>query len=645
MLRIVLVLSAVLASFVSFAEIKLPALVGDNMVLQREKPIRIWGYGSPNEKVTVDFNRKSYTTTTGADGKWALEFSKMKAGGPYTMTLKGTNEITLRNILIGDVWLLSGQSNMEMSVRESLNPKQEMAAAVYPDIRLFTINKHIALTPKSDTQGKWEECSPETVGDFSAVGYFFARDLRKKGITVPMGLIDASWGGTLAETWVSPEALLTLPEFKETALKTAKFDIQNYNEQQKAKHEKWLGDFDKNDIGIVNGNAVWATEPLNPEWKPIQLPGNFEFKKIDELFNFDGIVWFRKDIQLDEVQDMEIFMGHIMNSDITYINGHKVGAITDAWGKNRQYKIAAGVLKKGTNTIAVKVSNYGGDGGFRFEPEEFYLKGTNGKTIHLSGEWKYRISHRITHYDRPEKELGPNTLTSVLSNGMIAPVSPLSIKGVLWYQGEANWAKTELYARIFQTLISDWRERFRDSKLPFLYVQLAGYQKKRSVPSENSWSELREAQAKALKLPYTAMVTAMDIGDEADIHPKNKQEVGRRLSLEALRLVYGQKKTDERSPYFKKVEWKDNAAFISFDAVSQGLKTKEGELKGFEISEDGKTFKWAKAELIDKKTVKVFLPEIATPAAVRYAWEENPEDANLVNNYNLPALPFRVNRQ
>lgn len=642
MKKILALLILLVLAQTAFSEIKLPALVGDNMVLQRNQAIRIWGYGSINEEVTVQFNGKTFRAKTAQDGKWSLSLPTMKAGGPYKMLLKGQNEVEIKNILVGDVWLLSGQSNMEMEVRECLNAKAEIAAANYSDIRLFTVNKRMALLPEYNTSGNWQLCSPESVGDFSAVGYFFARDLRKKGITIPLGLIDASWGGTLAETWVSPEALASLPEFTEKAKETATFNTSEYNLTQKGKHSTWLKNFDAKDIGSENN---WASAPIDQNWKPIQLPGNFEFKKIEELENFDGIVWFRKDFELKNVQEMEIFMGHIMNSDVTYINGQKVGEIVDHWGKSRQYAIASELLKLGKNTIAVKVSNYGGDGGFRFESEEFYLKTKDGQKMPLEGEWKYRVSYKMTSYDRPEKELGPNTLTSLLSNGMIEAVTHFNIKGVLWYQGEANWANTELYQRIFKTLIQDWRTRFRNNKLPFLYVQLAGYQKKRTEPSDNSWSQLREAQAKALELPYTAMVTAMDLGDEADIHPKNKQEVGRRLSLEALRIVYGQKKLDERSSFLKNVKWKDDAVYLSFSSVAKGLKVNGNSLKGFEVSADGKSFKWANAELVNKNTVKVFLPQIEKPVAVRYAWEENPEDANLLNSYDLPTLPFRIMKE
>lgn len=641
MFRLFLSIAITLVSLTSFAQIKLPALVGDNMVLQRDKPIKLWGYASAREQVQVTFLQKTYSTITQKDGRWEITLPKTKAGGPYSISL---NNITLNNIMIGDVWLLSGQSNMEMEVRECLNAKEEIAAADYPDIRLFSVNKNMATSPKNDTYGKWQACSSETVGDFSAVGYFFARDLRKKGITVPFGLIDASWGGTLAETWISPEALATLPEFAETAHKTAQFNIEDYNKQQKTKHGNWLKEFDVKDIGTISGTAVWASSPIDANWRPIQLPGNFEFKKIDELFNFDGIVWFRKDFEIDNLQDLKLHLGNIMNSDVTYVNGHKVGEVTDVWAKIRTYDVPQSYLKPDKNTIAVKVSNYGGDGGFRSEPEELFVELKEGKKIALAGEWQYRIAHKIEKYDRPEKELSPNTLTSLLSNGMITPIEHFNIKGVLWYQGEANWANTQLYQRTFKTLIHDWRARFRNKDLPFLYVQLAGYQKKRALPSENSWSELREAQAMALTLPHTAMITAMDLGDEADIHPKNKQEVGRRLSLEALRTVYGQKKLTERSPYFKSVKWGDYYALVKFEGIANGLNVNGSSLKGFEITEDGKFYQWATAELINKNTVKVYLSTISLPKGIRYAWEENPEDANLQNSYNLPALPFRVKR-
>jgi sialate O-acetylesterase len=624
------------------AEIKLPSLVGSNMVLQRDMSISIWGFGTPDEQVTINFNGKKVSTKVSANGKWTAILPKMKAGGPYTMTLNGTNKLVLENILIGDVWLCSGQSNMEFALKSGLNAEEEISIANYPAIRLYTVAKKVGLKPEEDTQGSWMACTPETARNFSAIGYFFGRKIHKD-INIPIGLIHSSWGGTVVETWISKEALNNEPTFGKVAATVANFDTAAYNAAHRKMNEDWVRNFNSKDEGFKDSQYLWAKTNTS-SWQNIKLPDGWEFSGVADLWQLDGVVWFRKEVELtdaDLTSTAILNLGVIQNSDITFVNGEKIGQTPDVWGRKRTYNIPAGLLKKGLNTITVRVENYGGDGGFSNTPQDFFLK-TGAKEYLLAGEWKYKIGFKLQTSDRPQKELGPNTLPTLLYNSMIDPLTNYNIKGVLWYQGESNASRAFQYRTLFPMMITDWRQKFNQGDFPFLYVQLANYNAKLKDPGDSNWAELREAQALTLNTRNTAMTTAIDVGDAANIHPKNKQALGLRLAQLAEQLVY-RMPVKGLHPAFSNFNVQDHSVLVRFKNSNGSLKTANGKAPGnFQIAGADHKFYWATAEILDQNTIKVSSAQVQQPVAVRYAWEDNPADANVVNAENLPLLPFRT---
>ncbi len=633
---------AICCALASRAAIRLPALVGDHMVLQRDKPINVWGYAKPAEAVTITFAGKTYTATTGNEGKWAVKMTALKAGGPYQMVLTGENTITLNDILIGDVWICSGQSNMEFQLSQANNAVEEVKNANYPQIRLFFVNKGIDLTPREDTRGSWTVCTSNMAQYFPAIGYFFARDIQRD-VKIPIGLINASWGGTVIESWISKEGIADEPTFGAKAQQVAAFDTATYNKEHRKLHADWVADFNRQDKGFADGQYVWAKTTDLSDWKPINLPTIWGFTGKPDLWEMSGVVWFKKTVNLrkaDIQNGAALSLSWIMNADEAFVNGVEVGHTPDIWGFKRLYQVPASLLKDGENTITVRVENYGGDGGFVDNGQNFYLK-TAANTLNLTGEWKYKIGYTLTNSNRPEKEIGPNTLPTLMYNTMISPLVNLSIKGVLWYQGESNWFRAYQYRELFPMMIADWRAKFNQGDFPFLYVQLAGYHRKQKQPEASSyWAEVREAQDKTLKVKNTEMVTAFDVGDSSNVHPKNKQEVARRLVLLAEKNVYGLPvKAD--APRYKSFEVKDNAIMIKLTNSAGGL-TAGKKVGGFAIAGDDHKFYWADAEIVNDTQIKVSSLLVPRPVAVRYAWEDEPADANVYNSIRLPLFPFRT---
>jgi len=633
---------AICCGLTSRAAISLPALVGDHMVLQRDKPINVWGYANAGEAVTISFAGKTYTATTDNNRKWAIKMQAMKAGGPYQMVLTGENVVAVNDILIGDVWICSGQSNMEFQLSQANNAVEEVKNANYPQIRLFSVDKGIDLTPLEDTRGNWSVCTSNSAQYFPAIGYFFARDIQRD-IKVPIGLINASWGGTVIESWISKEGIADEPTFGAKAQQVAAFDTTAYNKEHRKLHADWVTNFNKQDKGLADGQYVWAKTADLSDWKPINLPTIWGFTGKPDLWEMSGVVWFKKTILLskNDIQgNSQLSLGFIQNADEAFVNGTEIGRTGDKWGYKRVYPIPAGLLKEGENTITVRVENYGGDGGFADNAQYFYLK-TAANNLGLAGEWKYKIGYTLTKSDRPEKEIGPNTLPTLMYNCMISPLTNLSIKGVLWYQGESNWFRAYQYRELFPMMIADWRSKFDQGDFPFVYVQLAGYHRKQKQPETSSyWAEVREAQDKTLKVKNTGMVTAFDVGDSSNVHPKNKQEVARRLVLLAEKNVYGLPvKAD--APRYKSFEVKDNAVMIKLTNPAGGL-TAGTKVGGFEIAGDDHHFYWADAEIINDTQIKVSSLLVPHPVAVRYAWEDEPADANVYNSIRLPLFPFRT---
>ncbi|GGI25348.1 sialate O-acetylesterase [Pedobacter mendelii] len=641
MYKIKLLIFFILISAASQAEIKLPNLVGNNMVLQRDKPIKIWGYGEIGEKIQIAFAGKNVKTVVDANGKWQVKIPKMQAGGPFEMILQGKNKIILSNILIGDVWICSGQSNMEFNLQDVLNADVEVKQANFPQIRLYSIDKQISLTQKDDSKGNWNLCTSENAKYFPAIGYFFGRRINQD-LKVPVGLINASWGGTVIESWISSEGLLGEETFGKKAQEVSKFDTAAYNQKQRLLNKQWVDDFNRGDEGFKNGVYTWAnSNTLN--WSSISLPNGWEFTGKPDLWEMDGIVWFSKEIELNE-KDLKknaiLNLGVILNADQAFFNGELIGKTGDSWGINRNYTIPQKLLKVGKNVLTVRIENYGGDGGFMSKANLFYLN-TNERFTSLAGEWKYKIGYKLTTYNRPEKQISPNTLPTLMYNNMISPIIDLSIKGVLWYQGESNWDRGYQYRELFPRMISDWRNKFKDKNFPFLFVQLANYHKKNDNPADSYWAEVREAQDLTQKVKNTGMVTAIDVGDPANIHPKNKQEVGRRLALLAEKQVY-HLPVDSLSAVYESFIVKEKLITIKINNVYDGLKSKSDVLGDFQIAGADKVWYWANAKIVNKNIIEVFSEKVQKPVAVRYAWEDNPAEANVVNSKGFPLFPFRT---
>jgi sialate O-acetylesterase len=611
--------------------LRLPRIFSDNMVLQREQPLKIWGWGNPGETIKINFNGQNVQAKTSRSGTWTLTLKAMTHGGPYEMKLTGkSGELTLKNILIGDVWLGSGQSNMEWILQNTTDAGKEIAVANYPKIRLFTVEKDMSFKAKDDLKsGEWLECTSVNAADFSAVAYYFGKTLNKK-LDVPIGLINSSWGGTKVEPWISWEMMSQEPEYKNT-------DITKFEELSKdnaVKQEKYAAAM-TNDRGLTE---KWFMPEINThDWKRIKLPQEWSGT---EIGNTDGIVWFRKEFAIEKGQldSARLSLGPIDDIDYTYINGTQVGT-ERIWNKERVYSIRKELLKEGTNVIVVKVQDDQGGGGINGKPEQLFIS-TKSVSIPLSGEWSYKPS--VLTSDFGLADVGPNAFPSQLFNAMIAPVVDYKIRGVIWYQGESNTGAAFNYIRLFQTLIKNWRQKW-GYEFPFYWVQLANFMAPAAQPGESQWAELRDAQRMALSLPKTGQAVIIDIGEADDIHPRNKKDVGYRLALNALANEYG-KKIEYSGPVYKSMEKKDDRLILSFDHAESGLHAfgnKYGFVQGFAIAGEDKKFVWARA-FVENGKVVVHSPEVKNPVAVRYAWTDNPGDANLYNMEGLPASPFKT---
>lgn len=622
----------------TWADVRLPNVFGSHMVLQRRKAVPVWGWSDPGEKITLQFNNQTKTVKADKSGKWQAKLDPLEAGGPFVMTVRGKKStVTFDDVLVGEVWVCSGQSNMEWTVNSSANAAQEIQQANYPLIRHFKVPHDLSLTPKDNILGgEWKPCTPENAGDFTAVGYFFARELQKELQNVPIGLLNTSWGGTQSESWTSREAMESFDEFKPAlaAMPKSLDDItKQRTEQLQAQITKLQG-------GLPTADEVkqWSATDFNDaSWQTLRLPDLFDRKAVP---NFDGVVWFRREITVpDEVigKETKLSLGQIDDIDETYVNGVKVGS-TNQYSTERNYTLPAGTLKPGRNVIVIRVEDTGGGGGFTGKEDQFQLAG-NGKTVSLAGDWKYRIAD----YSRQATLTNPNLTGTILYNAMVNPIIPYAMQGVLWYQGETNAGRAYQYRKAFPLMITDWRKRWNQGDFPFLFVQLASFNAANGNSANGStWAELREAQTQTLALPHTGMAVTSDIGEAKDIHPKNKQDVGKRLAVNALKTVYGLDRVAS-GPVLKSMEVNGNKAVLTFDQVGTGLMTtdKYGYLKGFEVAGADQKFYWAKAEIQGDKVV-VYANEVATPASVHYGWADDNGEVNLYNKEGLPAVPFRT---
>jgi len=626
------------------AQIKLPSIFTDNMVLQQKAKVPFWGTAEPKKELilSTSWNGKILKVTTDDSGKWQTTIKTPVYGGPYSITIKGNDELVLKNILIGEVWLCSGQSNMEMPLGgwgEIKNYKEEIKNADFPKIRLLQaehIQSEEPLTDLNVQHGGWQVCNSASIEDFSATAYFFARKIWEEE-HIPIGLIHSSWGGTVIEAWTSHKALTEVHYF-DAVLKAmqnqgAEKKLQeNYNHQMQI----WNDKLETQDLGMNMGLAVWSHIALeDTNWETIALPGYWEQSALPA---FDGVVWFRKKINLskeDQVKDLELHF-YADDNDKVWFNGELIGE-TAGFNLPRAYTIDKSLINAGENVITIRVYDQTGEGGIYGKQDQLFLQSGN-KTISLSGNWKYRVGSDLKNMPAQPYLPQAQNRPTVLFNAMIHPLLKLPLAGVIWYQGESNADRAHQYNTLFPLMIRDWRSQFSQKNLPFYFVQLANFMNQKETPTPSAWAELRDAQFNGLQLPHTGMAVIIDIGNSDNIHPKNKQEVGRRLALIALAKNYG-KKIEYSGPLYTSFKKKDNSIIIDFDHA-KGLHAESDQLKGFEIAGKDHIFHWANAS-IDGNTIAVSSPEVNAPIAVRYSWADNPK-GNLYNHAGLPASPFRT---
>jgi sialate O-acetylesterase len=620
------------------AQVKLPAIVRDSMILQRDSKVNIWGWAAVNEKVTVKFNGKQYKTKADNAGNWKVQLPSTKAGGPYTIDITASNKISVKEILFGDVWFCSGQSNMvhQLNIHDVTYAK-EIAEANNPQIRQFLIPTITNLEgPQNNLPiSYWKPAVGENVRPFSAVAYFFAKTLFEK-YKVPIGIINASWGGTPIEAWTSEEGLKyfsslinTIQKNKDTAY------VNNSNRAATSANRPQQ----QTDAGLIS-NKKWFDETYIPKgWKNINIPGYWEDQGIKDL---NGVMWYRKEIDVPASmigKSAKVFLGRIIDADELYINGKKIGNTTYQYPQ-RRYTVAADVLKAGKNIFVIRVTNNAGKGGF--VPDKSYCLFAGNDTVDLKGTWQYKVGDVFI----PRSGFGGGGIAAqnqpaALYNAMAAPVINYTIKGFVWYQGESNSGRAAEYAKLQPAQIIDWRNKWQQGDIPFLFVQLPNYMDANYIPSESQWAELREAQLKSLSVANTAMAVAIDLGEWNDIHPDNKKTVGERLALAAFKIAYGENIVHS-GPIYQSHIVEGSKIIISFSNTGSGLIANDGEaLSEFAIAGADKKFVWAKAKIEGDKII-VWSDAVTNPVYVRYAWADNPVNPNLYNKEGLPASPFRT---
>ncbi len=632
-------------------------LFTSHMVLQRNRPIKIYGKSKPGQliKITLAGNStKSVSTLTGA---WSAELPALKAGGPYRLTVQGKKTITLTDILIGDIWVCSGQSNMEWPVKRSNNALNETKVANYPKLRLFTAIRNTSSKPLEQlTQSSgWQQCVPEKIPNFSAVAYFFGRKLQQK-LNIPIGLIHSSWGGTPAEAWTSIEMLQTLPTLQKRIDSIAK--ISQKQQQLVAEYKRIIAlrqvgikKIEQVEADLEKGRKMADPQLDDAKWQIMKLPTIWEKAGLP---GYDGVVWFRKSVDIPANwagKPLTLKLGAIDEIDITYFNGVKVGGmgslknrVSDYWRTPRNYSVPGHLVKPGKNVITSMVIDVLGAGGLwgGKEPEmSLQLAESASEKIDLSGAWHYFAEPTMNIPTQPRNPIRLHGKPGFLFNAMINPLVKFPITGVIWYQGENNASRAYQYKRLFPALIQDWRIRWQQGEFPFYFVQLANYHARKPLPGSSTWAELREAQLLTLRLPNTGMAVIIDIGEAKSIHPKNKQDVGSRLAVNALASHYKQP-IEPCGPIFATMVKKGEHMILSFDHLGSGLivKGSHGKLKGFTIAGKDKKFFNADAELENNKVI-VWSNQVKNPVAVRYGWADNPE-CNLYNKEQLPASPFRT---
>jgi sialate O-acetylesterase len=632
------------------ATIRLPRLISDGAILQRDTPVELWGWAAPRERITLTFGADRYTARADRQGRWTIDLPAQAAGGPHRLTFAGENEIVLEDVYFGDVWICSGQSNMELNMGRVKEKYLEVIGREQnPLIRQFLVPDAYDFRRERDDLdgGAWVPLTRESVFDFVAVAYFFAQEVYT-ATGVPIGLINAALGGSPIESWLSEESLREFPaayaewqRFKSQAL------IDSIEAADRARNSAWYGELQRKDRGLAQG---WHRADLDDaDWAETEIPGFWADTPTGEL---DGVVWYRKTVTVPQSmagQPAALWLGRIIDQDFAYLNDSLVGT-TGYQYPPRRYYFGPGILRAGENTIAVRVVNSSGRGGFVYDKP--YHIATATDTLPIAGTWKFRVGGTM-------ESLAPQTFVrwqpGGLYNRMIHPLQRYRIKGVIWYQGESNVDTPTGYGRAFAQLIEQWRADWGQGDFPFLFVQLANLGDARyppvasrptptTLPAESNWAELRAEQAAVLDLPNTGMAVTIDVGEWNDIHPLDKASVGHRLALLARKVAYGEKNLVADSPRPIQADFREDKVVIELSAATDGLVLRGGATpRSVAISADGENFVWATAT-IDGNQFIVRHPAGKRPVAVRYAWADNPEEANVYNRAGLPVAPFEVRR-
>lgn len=620
--------------------LRLARIFGDGMVLQRDRPIPVWGWASPRASVSVSFHGRMRSATANSSGAWKVTFPALAAGGPFDLAVRaGSDTIAITNLMIGDVWLASGQSNMEFMVRQAKGASGVIAAARDPLLRQFKVPTSWANAPEPDLAGgTWTSADPEHVGDFTAVGYFFGRDLRAS-VGVPIGIVNSTWGGSAIEAWMSRGAHKLSDSAWAEYLKGDSQRIEALRATLRAK----IGSLPDSDRGTRDGKPVWQDPALDDtDWGAMPVPSYWEANGFDGM---DGIGWYRTSFTLSDREaqsGVTLTMTAIDDDDITWVNGVEVGQ-TVGYNKVRTYRLQPSALRSGANVLAVRVADGGGGGGINAAVS---IASAGSAPRSLAGNWKFKVGAVAMNRDGQQI----NKVPTVLYNKMIVPLLPFPIKGVIWYQGESNAnnvGQASAYRAQFATLIDSWRHEWKegDARFPFLWVQLPNYGTPDSVPpSQSTWATQRESMAAALRLPATGQAIAIEVGEAENLHPTNKQDVGARLALVARAVAYNQHVLAS-GPTYKSHVARGSRIVISFSNAGAGIMSasSDGSLGAFAIAGSNRAWHWANARVVGNE-VEVWSDAVPSPVAVRYAWTNSPVNANLYGKNKLPAAPFRTDR-
>lgn len=633
-----LALLSALAMTSTASSLRLPAVIGDHMVLPRGTTAPLWGWTAPGRTVTVQYGRTRASALAGPDGRWEVSLKGLRTAEPKALRVSdGVETRTLQNVVVGDVWICSGQSNMEWPVVAAKDGVAEAARAGDPQLRLFQVANRTTPTADGDVQGRWVVATPETVAQFSAVGLFFGQHLRRSQ-RVPIGLIDTTWGGTRAEAWTPRPALLQSPVFSP--------DARRYEAERAARQPEFEayrravdergGQYMK-DTGNEGEPRGWARSDFDDTgWEAIPVPSILETLGPDKVL--DGAYWLRTPFDVPQRwrgKRLTLSLGPIDDFDTTYVDGTRVGGMgletPNFWMTPRVYDVPA--MEPGRHTLAIRVFDHFGNSGVYGTPDQLWI-GVGEDRLPLSGMWRFQVERKVPQLGAPppgfDAEQGPGNLYAA----MVQPLAPFAVHGTIWYQGESNADQAYRYRELMALLIGEWRVAFRRPTMPFLVVQLANWQPRKPHPGESAWAELREAQSQLQAIPGIGVAVAIDIGEADDIHPRNKQEVGRRLALLA------QPTMKQRSPFFRRAARRGNAIELQFDHAGS-LTTSDGRPPvGFAVAGEDRQWVWAEAS-IERNRIRVWSPTVAKPVAVRYGWADNP-DVNVVNEFGLPLSPFRT---